>query len=531
VPSILVVAADGARRSALVDALARRFRADYDVVARSTGDDVGPELGPLAVALAPIGTDDFTRLQRIDAAHPGAKRIAVVEVGDRSVADELAKAMTLGQVDYYVGHPWASPEEELYPVITEALRIWAYDQQLRLPKVTIVDKSIHGPGAALASLLEHNSVAAVRHLAHSPEGQALLDGPLAGLPLPALRFWDGRVLGAPTESEMVEALGVPTRPAGGTYDVAVVGAGPAGLAASVYASSEGLRTLTIEKGAVGGQAGTSSKIRNYLGFPWGVRGGDLAQQAHRQAEQLGAEIVATRSAIGLTADGDELLLRLSSGDVVHTRSVILTGGVSYRRTGVPSVDALIGRGVFYGAAAGEATSMSGLRVAVLGAGNSAGQAAAHLAAAGADVTVLVRKDSLGHSMSDYLVTQLEGTPTVTIRCQVEVAEALGDAALKALVLRPTSTGKTDVLPSDALFVYIGAVPFTDWLDGIVALDEHGFVVTGSGGADWLETSMPRVYAAGDIRAGSIKRVAAAVGEGSTAAMLARAALQEHPTNP
>lgn len=349
--------------------------------------------------------------------------------------------MTLGQVDCYVGHPWASPEEELYPVVTEALRVWSYDQRLRLAKVIIVDESDHGPEATLASLLERNSA------------------------------------------------------------------------------------------AVGGQAGTSSKIRNYLGFPWGVRGGDLAQQAHRQAEQLSAKVVATRSATGLTADGDELRLRLSSGDVVRTRSVILTGGVSYRRTGVPSVDALIGRGVFYGAAAGEATSMGGLRVAVLGGGSSAGQAAAHLAAAGADVTVLVRRDALSHNMSDYLVTQLEGTPAVTIRCQVEVAEALGGAALEALVLRDTATGKTDVLATDAMFVFIGAVPLTDWLDGIVALDEHGFVVTGRDPADWLEISMPRVYAAGDIRSGSIKRVAAAVGEGSTAAMLARAALEERTSLP
>jgi thioredoxin reductase (NADPH) len=271
---------------------------------------------------------------------------------------------------------------------------------------------------------------------------------------------------------------------------------------------------------VGGQAGTSDRIRNYLGFPWGIRGADLAAQAGQQAEQLGAEILVTRDAASLAVDGDDRVLTLSSGDPVRARCVLLAGGVTYRRTGVATVDALIGRGVFYGAAAGEAASMGGLRVAILGGGNSAGQAAAHLAAAGAAVTVLIRGDSLGKSMSDYLVQQLEGTPGVTIRTRVQLADALGDDRLTALVLDEAGGGQL-VLESDALFVFIGARPHTDSLAGVVDLDDHGFVLTGRDGAAWLETSVPGVYAAGDIRAGSIKRVAAAVGEGSTAAMLAR----------
>lgn len=524
--SILVVSSDDTRRAALREALYRRFGEDYRVLAVVPGSELTAAIessGPIAVALAPIGTDDDA-LSAVSAAHPTARRIAVVEVGDTSVAAELSRAMTLGQVDYYVGYPWASPDEELYPVVGEALRVWAHDRQLRFEKVTIVDYPGHGHGADLATLLNRNSVATRLHVSTSPEGRALLDGPLAGAELPAVLLWDGRVLAAPEAPELVGALGQRVDPEGGVYDVTVVGGGPAGLAASVYAASEGLRTVMLEVAGVGGQAATSTKIRNYLGFPWGVRGSDLASQAHRQAEQLGAEIVATRSATALERDGEHLLVSLSSDETIRTRRVILAGGVSYRRSGVDSVDALIGRGVFYGAAAGEASSMGGLRVSVLGGGNSAGQAAAHLAAAGADVSVLVRRDSLRHSTSDYLVTQLEGTANISIRCGVRVSDAVGEQQLEALVLEDLEAGASSVIPADALFVFIGAVPHTEWLDGVVELDAHGFIVTGREDADWLETSLRGVYAAGDIRAGSIKRVAAAVGEGSTAAMLARESL-------
>lgn len=531
-PSIIVVASDAERRVALADALERRFGADYRIVAATPAElpavlGPGGPSGPVVAALAPIGTADAEALAVVGAARPAARRIAVVGVGDTSVAADLSRAMTLGQVDYYVGYPWASPDEELYPVISEALRLWAHDNRLRLTKVTIVDRPAaggQGAGAELASLLERNSVATTLLGAETPEGRAVLAGAGADTALPAVLLWDGRVLGAPTVPELVGALGVRTSPVGGCYDVAVIGGGPAGLAAAVYAASEGLRTVLLECDAMGGQAGTSTKIRNYLGFPWGVRGSDLASMAHRQAEQLGAEIVATRTATGIDSDGDDLLVTLSNDEVVRTRRVVLAGGVAYRRTGVDAVDALIGRGVFYGAAAGEAASMAGLQAFVLGGGNSAGQAAAHLAKAGAHVTVLVRKESLRTGMSDYLVTQLEGTPGLTVRCNTRVTDALGDQRLEAIELEDTGTGAREILPADALFVIIGAVPRTDWLAGVVKLDDHGFVATGRDGAEWLETSVPGVYAAGDIRAGSIKRVAAAVGEGSTASMLARESL-------
>jgi thioredoxin reductase (NADPH) len=261
------------------------------------------------------------------------------------VAEELGRALTLSHVDYYVGHPWASPEEELYPVVSEALRVWSHDQQLRLPKLTLVREPGDALGEDLARMLDRNGIPARVHLAPQPEAQALLAGPLAGQPLPALHLWDGRVLAAPSRSELAEALGARTRPTHDRYDLAIVGTGPAGLAAATYAASEGLRAVAIEADAVGGQAGTSARIRNYLGFPWGIRGADLAAQAGQQAEQLGAEILVTRNAASLAVDGDDRVLTLSSGDPVRARCVLLAGGVTYRRTGVATVDALIGRGV------------------------------------------------------------------------------------------------------------------------------------------------------------------------------------------
>ncbi len=526
----MIIDHDEQRRSALADALQRRFSADYQIVA-ADGEAPGRSLSGIdevAVALAPIGTPDMAVLGTVCRSHPTARRVAVVTVGDTSVAGELSRALTLNQVDYYVGHPWATAEEEVYPVVTEALRVWARDRELQYDKAVVVDAVRRGWGEEIVSRMRRNGVAARFHLADSPEGSALLAGPLAGAALPVMQLWDGRVLANPDFPTLVEALGARTRPARDRYDVAIVGAGPAGLAAAVYAASEGLDAVVVEAATVGGQASSSAKIRNYLGFPWGVRGVDLATMASRQAEQLGAEFVIARHVTGLEVDGSHRLLHLDSGDVVRARCVILAGGVSYRRLGVQSVDDLIGRGVFYGAAAGEAATMAGLRVAVLGGGNSAGQAAAHLAAAGAAVTVLIRGGSLAKGMSSYLVEQLEGTPTLEVRCGVQIVHAVGDQQLAGLVLTSVDTGERSTLDVDALFVFIGAQPHSSWLDGSVDMDDHGFVRTGHDGAAWLESSVPGVFAAGDIRAGSIKRVAAAVGEGSTAAMLVREHLDPAP---
>jgi thioredoxin reductase (NADPH) len=467
--------------------------------------------------------------------HPGARRVLVVEVGDVTAADDLSQALTLNQVDAYFGQPWASPEEEVYPVLEDALRVWAREHQPRYEKTVIIDATNGTRGATLRGWLERNTVATTLVTAESARARALLGEHGIGADrLPVAVLYDGRVLIDPMEIELAEALGARTRPAGGRYDVVIVGAGPAGLAAAVYAGSEGLRGIVIEGDAMGGQAGSSAKIRNYLGFPWGVSGGELIERASRQAEQLGAEFVVARRAESLRSDGADRIVTLSSGDQVTATTVVIAGGVTYRRLGVPAVDALVGAGVFYGAAPSEARAMSGLNVFVLGGGNSAGQAAAHLANAGARVTLVVRGMSLAASMSDYLVRELDALPNVTMCLGTEVVGAGTDERLDQLVLRDRTNGTTTTVPVDALFVLIGARPHTAWLADVLALDSDGFVLTGPNlmqqsaaswplerPPSWLETSMPGVFAAGDIRHGSVKRVAAAVGEGSSAAMLIR----------
>jgi thioredoxin reductase (NADPH) len=540
-PAIVAVASDASLHSALYQVLTNRYGSDYEVTVVDTpaqGLDTLQELRAASVAVALIlaewhttGGNGIDFLIAAHAIHPEARRIVVIDVGDTSAAGALSVALTLNQVDAYFGQPWASPEEELHPLLADELRLWARVTQPRYAKTTIIDAPDGTRGHQLRGWLERNSVATTLLTPDDEEARALLAArQIATTKLPITVLWDGRVLVDPSDPELVEALGARTRPIGGLYDVAIVGAGPAGLATALYAGSEGMRALVIEGDSVGGQAGTSAKIRNYLGFPWGLSGGELAARAARQAEQLGAEFIITPRAESVRADGDERILTLSSGDEIRARSVVLAGGVTYRRLGVPAVDALIGAGVFYGAAPSEAAGMHGLDVCVLGAGNSAAQAAAHLASAGAHVTMLVRGSSLTTSMSDYLVREIDAAPNIAVRLNTEAVDAGTNGRLDHLVVRDSKSGNTSELAVHALFVFIGARPRTDWLKGVVALDERGFVLTGRdldgiwslGRAPaWLETNVPGVFAAGDIRFGSVKRVAAAVGEGSTAAMLVR----------
>jgi len=337
----------------------------------------------------------------------------------------------------------------------------------------------------------------------------------------------------PSDAELAEALGYRTSIGGGSHDLVIAGAGPAGLAAAVYAASEGLDTLVVEPQVVGGQAGTSAMIRNYLGFPRGIGGGDLANRALEQAWLFGANLVLAQRAAGLRADGRRRLVRLSDGTEVAAEAVVVATGVSWRRLGVPRLEALVGAGVFYGAAGSEARAMEGQQVYVVGAGNSAGQAALHLAKYAASVTLVVRGPDLGARMSDYLVQEIDHAPNVTVRLNTQVVDGLGSWRLEGLVLRRCDTGATEEVPAAALFVMIGAEPHTDWLAG-VERDDRGYILTGHdllgpGGlpAGWphrrppllLETSVPGVFAAGDVRHRSVKRVASAVGEGAVAVQL------------
>ncbi|MFI5910199.1 NAD(P)/FAD-dependent oxidoreductase [Dactylosporangium sp. NPDC051541] len=318
-------------------------------------------------------------------------------------------------------------------------------------------------------------------------------------------------------------LGLPTSAPVDGCDVVIVGAGPAGLAAAVYAASEGLRTVVLEPLAPGGQAGTSSLIRNYLGFPRGVSGEELTNRAFEQAWLFGAHLVVSAAATRIAADGDERLVWTGAGPPLRARAVVIAAGVSWRRLGVPALEDLIGAGVFYGAAGAEAGALTGGRAYVVGAGNSAGQAALHLARYAAEVTLVVRGDSLAATMSDYLITEIDQHPAIRIRTSTEVSDGGGRGRLEHLELRDRRTAAVVTEDAAALFVMIGAVPRTDWLEGVVDRDEHGFIRTG----DSLETSLPGVFAAGDVRAGSVKRVASAAGEGAIAIQLVHRYLADH----
>jgi len=333
------------------------------------------------------------------------------------------------------------------------------------------------------------------------------------------------VLVDPTNVEIAEAYGARTRLQGSReFDVTVVGAGPSGLATAVYASSEGLRTLVIERETIGGQAGSSSLIRNYLGFQRGVSGADLATRAQQQAWVFGTTFLQMCEAQGIRSDGDRLYLATSSSAEIASGAVVLAMGVSYRRLGIPSLDELVGKGVFYGASASEAERFTGRSVFVVGAGNSAGQAAVHLAAHARRVTILVRRATLAESMSSYLIQEIEGQPNIEVRFRTEISDGSGDGELESLTLNDSERGETETVPADAVFILIGAQPHTGWLPEQVARDRYGFVVTGTAGDGWpvprapfvFESSMAGVFAVGDVRSGSVKRVASAAGEGSVA---------------
>jgi thioredoxin reductase (NADPH) len=382
----------------------------------------------------------------------------------------------------------------------------------------------------LRDLLTRNNVPFGFHRADSAEGSAALQRLGLDQPSgPVVTLYTGVVLTDPANAEIAEALGLNIRPAETTYDVVIVGAGPAGLAAAVYGASEGLRTVLLEREAFGGQAGTTSLIRNYLGFPRGVTGAELAGRAYEQAWMFGTQFVYGNPATSLATDGDLCIVGLQDGSAVTSRAVVIATGVSYRRLAVPELEPLSGAGVFYGAATTESQALAGKQAFVVGGGNSAGQAALHLSKYAQHVTILIRSKSLAASMSQYLIREIETAPNIEVRYRTEVAGGGGDGHLERLSLRDRDTGDTATEPADGLFVLIGAQPFTEWLPEAVGRDQWGYILTGPDLAErWtlqrepylLETSTPGVFAVGDVRHGSVKRVAAAVGDGSIAIRLA-----------
>jgi thioredoxin reductase (NADPH) len=542
----VVLLADGSRMRGRVEAeLRKRYGADYQVIAAGSAEEAVDVLGRLrddrsqvALVLADRQLPEVTGTQllaRVRQLHPAARRALLISWGDRSSMEAVAEATVLGDLDAYAVTPGTPPDERFHQVITEQLGEWGRSNLPGQEVVRVVGEPWAARSHELRELLGRNGVPFGFYPAGGPEAQRLLEeAGAAGTALPAVVMFDGRVLANPANAEVAEALGVSTRPGGSRYDVTVIGAGPAGLAAAVYGASEGLSTVVLEPEAIGGQAGTSSLIRNYLGFPSGVSGGDLAVRAYTQALSFGAEYVYGNPASALRPDGAELVVTLADGSEVRSRAVIVATGVAYRRLGIPALDALTGAGVFYGAASSEAKAMKDREVFVAGGANSAGQAAVHLARYAAQVTVLVRGHSLADSMSDYLIREIESAPNIAVRPRVAVTGGAGPGRLEHLTLTDLESGAAETVPAAALFVLIGAEPRTQWLPDTVRRDQSGFVLTGSdllqdGQADeeWplrrppmlLESSLPGLFAAGDVRHGSVKRVASAVGEGSIAIRL------------
>src|SRR5215472_10346539 len=461
---------------------------------------------------------------------PYARRVLLTAYADTNAAID---AINVADVDHYLLKPWDPPEEKLYPVIDDLLRAWRKDERKPVREIKVVGHRWSAPSSQLRDFLARNQVPYRWYSVDDPEGQRLLEAAGAdGRDLPVLITVDGEALVAPLQSEVATRVGLATTPERDFYDLVVVGGGPAGLGAAVYGASEGLKTLLVEKFATGGQAGQSSRIENYLGFPDGLSGSQLTDRARRQAVKFGAELLTTSEVTGLEVNGAARTVRLNDGSAIDAKAVILATGVSYRQLSAPGCDRMQGCGIYYGAALAEAVECKDEDVYVVGGANSAGQAAVNLARYARSVTMLVRADSLEASMSYYLIQQIAGIERISVRTCTEVAGVHGDGHLERLTLRDMNAGDTEIVDAGQLFIFIGATPGTGWLDGVVARDDHGFVLAGpdlseDDLADWpldrspyhLETSVPGVFATGDVRAESAKRVASAVGEGAMAVML------------
>ncbi len=553
-PILFLVADDESVLRALHSDLTRRFgndcrimRADRPTAGLEALKTLGQESEPVALLIADHAMSEMSGvdfLSRAHDLHPLSKRILLVQ-RDYTAANPIVPAMTRGQIDYHLVKPW-SPEHGLFPAVSQFLADW---EGFRVPgfKMFRVVGPLEGVrGHQVRDLLTRMSEPYDYLAPDSPEGARILrEAGQSGDRLPVVVRQDGRVFVDPTDAELVEALG------GGTrfecrYDVVIVGAGPAGLAAAVYAASEGLNTVVLERAISGGQAGTTSRIRNFPGFTWGVSGQDFAYRACEQAWLFGANMVFTQEVASIGVDGLERVVTTCDGQEVRAGAVVVATGVEWRRLGIPRLERLMGAGVFYGAAVTEARAMAGLDVCVVGGGNSAGQAAQNLSRYAATVTLLVRGPSLRTSMSQYLITELENTPNVRIRLGVDLVDGSGDSRLEGVRIRDRASGQTEDIETSALFVLIGAEPHTGWLDGAVRRSGRGYVLTGAdlleGGRPpegWplarqpllLETSVPGVFAAGDVRFRSVKRVASAIGEGATSVQLIHQYLAEQARVP
>jgi thioredoxin reductase (NADPH) len=523
----LIVAVDSAPEAIQrITAELQRYERHYTVACGVSSEDAITQLEALRDAGAPValvlaaqplaGVTGSELLARVHELHPAAKRALLIPWGgwgDEETAEIIRRAIALGHIDYYVLRPTKPPDELFHRTVSEFLHEWARANAPGRREIALVADPWSPRGYELRNLLARNGVPHSFHSADSAEGRQALE--VAGLKAqdcPVVLLPGAEPLVDPSNSELARGYGVTTElGAGRLFDVAIIGAGPAGLAAAVYASSEGLDSLVVEREAIGGQAGSSARIRNYLGFARGITGAELAQRAYQQAWVFGTTFLLMRDVTRLrTVDGRHVLT-ISGEMQAEARSVVLAGGVAYRRLGIAELDELTGSGVFYGASPSDAQQFAGARAVLVGGGNSAGQAAVHLSRYAETVTIVVRSASLSKGMSEYLVREIEARPNVEVLLSSRVVGGSGVGRLERLELEDES-GSVATLEADALFVLIGAEPRTSWLPDEIERDSYGFVVTG----DDYATSVPGIFAIGDVRSRSVKRVAAAVGEGSVA---------------
>jgi len=538
----MIVAVDD--HPAVLSAVIRDLRRQYGREFRILGAESGPEGlklleelsgrgQPLALLVVDQRMPEMSGVEFLKEAlrlFPGAKRVLLTAYADTEAAIQAINEVRL---DHYLMKPWDPPEERLYPVLDDLLEDWRAGFDPPFEGVRIVGLPWSPEDHRIKDFLTRNQVPfRWMDVEENPEGAKLAEG--SGVEhgdLPLVFFPDGSWASSPDNTELASRIGLKLEPRTSSYDLVVVGAGPAGLAAGVYAASEGLSTLLVEADAPGGRAGMSSRIENYLGFPVGLSGGDLARRAVAQAKRFGAEILSPMRVEGIRTEGDYRVVELADGSEIVSQAVLIASGISYGSLDVPGTDRLAGAGVYYGAALSEAVAVRGQDVFIVGGGNSAGQAAAYLAQYARSVTILARRRTLNPTMSQYLIAQIERTPNVDIRTGVTVLEAMGEDRLETLRVRHSGSGEEELLNAFALFIFIGATARTEWLEGVVERDKQGYILTGPDvmrdgkrPPGWnqrrdpflLESSTPGIFVAGDVRHRSVKRIASAVGEGSMA---------------
>ena len=542
-PVIMTVDDDPAVSRAVARDLRRQYGESHRVMRASSGDEALEALRELklrgervAVLLADYRMPQMSGIEFLEQAmdlFPRARRALLTAYAD---TDAAIAAINVVDVDHYLHKPWDPPEEKLYPVVDSMLESYLAAADVEVRETKVIGHRWSAPSFEVRDFLARNAVPYRWYAADEPEGVRLLAAAGADASrLPVVVTPESETLVAPTTAEVAAAVGLSTAPTTDFYDLVIVGGGPAGLGAAVYGASEGLRTLLVERQATGGQAGQSSRIENYLGFPDGVSGAQLTDRARRQATKFGAEILTARDVTGLRTNGPARVVTFGDGTEVAAHAVIVATGVSYRDLECPGAVELTGRGIFYGSAATEAAECAGSDVYIVGGANSAGQAAVFFSRFAKSVTLVVRGPNLTRSMSHYLIQQLEALDNVSLRLDTVLDAAHGETHLEALTLRHVPSGSNERVDTGHAFVFIGAQPRTDWLADTLVRDDRGFVLTGpdlvvdrqrplgwSADRDpWpLEASIPGVFVAGDVRADSVKRVASAVGDGAMAVSLA-----------